>query len=404
MNKNFPSDTVFPSTAPFVWLEEELAELDAMGLRRKRFVVERRQPGLLTLHGHTYVDFASNDYLGLASDERVGEAAARVIAETGWGAGAAPLVTGYSRYHEDLEKALAKLAGTEAALLFGSGYVANTAILSAIAGSEDIVFCEKRAHASLVDGCRLSGATFRVFRVEERDKLKQRLQATRGFRRRWIVTDSVFSMDGDVAPLADLCEIAEVSEAALYVDEAHAFGVLGATGGGVAELQGVSDRIPLRLGTLGKAFGSVGAFVCCSSLWAEWLLHRARGYVYSTGLPAAAAAASLMAVRIAGAEPQRRQQAQALAENLRSRLAHLGWDSSRSRTPIVPLDIGDARQSQHYAEYLRARGLWTVAIRPPTVPKGSARLRLSLSAAHRPEHLDTLLATLAEARLHLTAP
>jgi 8-amino-7-oxononanoate synthase len=346
------------------------------------------------VNGREFVDFASNDYLGLATDPSVARAAAAFIETHGWGSAAAPLLTGYHQEHRRLEHELAEFMNAEAVVLFTSGYSANVGVLAALVGPHDVVFCEKRNHASLVDGCRLSRAKLVVYRSDRLDVLRRRLDATTG-RRRLIVTESIFSMDGDTAPLAELVDIADRCDATLYVDEAHGIGVLGSHGRGAAEEQGVEGRIPLRLGTLGKAFGSFGAFVVTTRSWAQWLINRARAYLYSTGLPPGCAAASRQGLRLVQSEPQRRVRVKSLADDLRRQLASIGLPTGRSTTPIVPVIIGDSRQTIAVMERLRQAGIWTAGIRPPTVPHNTSRLRISLSAAHRECDLERLTAELA---------
>lgn len=373
------------------WLSTDLAIWHDRGLQRRPVAMSRPEPGRIQVtrdDGSTLLawDFASNDYLGLAADPRIQKRVSDFVLAEGWGAAAAPLVTGYHPEHALLEAELARFARVEAVLLFGSGFAANVGILSAIAGPEDIVFCEKRNHASLVDGCRLSGAKLQVFRSTQLDRLKERLARSSRYRRRFIVTDSVFSMDGDVAPLADLCDLADQFDALLYVDEAHAIGLLGPTGRGIAEAQGVEHRIPLRLGTLGKAFGSAGGFVMTTARWRDWLRHQARSFVYSTSLPAACAVAGRTALSIIESEPQRREQALSAAGQLRTTLVEAGFtvgDPSlpASSSAIVPILVGEPDRTIALAVRLQKEGFWTVAIRPPTVAAGTSRLRVTTGSA-----------------------
>ena len=373
------------------WVGEDLRRLDEECLMRQRQPVQRPRPGWLRVDGVDYVDFASNDYLGLATDPRVGAAARRAIEQYGWGTGASPLVTGYHPLHQQLEQQLADFEGSQAVLLFTSGFVANQSVLAALAGPMDALFCEKRNHASLIDGCRLSRAKLRVYRNDQLETLERWLSRSTGYRRRLIVTDSVFSMDGDLAPLPDLCDLADHFEAILYVDEAHATGVLGPSGRGVAEHFGVEHRIPLRMGTLSKALGSVGGFLAATRGWSDWLLNHARGYVYTTALPPACAAAACEALRLLRCEPDRRARVNCLADRLRQGLRQLGRDTGPSRTPIVPVLAGEANSALELAQRARSRGFWPAAIRPPTVATGTSRLRLTVSAAHEPEQIEQII-------------
>ncbi|WP_419192649.1 8-amino-7-oxononanoate synthase [Kolteria novifilia] len=373
------------------WLEGDLERLAEQSLNRSRHVVTARRPGFVTIDGREYVDFASNDYLGLAADPRVAEGAAKRLERIGWGATASPLLTGYHQPHLELEERLAAWTGAEAVLLFPSGFGGNVGILSAIAGAEDVIFCDKRNHASLVDGCRLSGARLRVYRTGELDILEQRLGKEQA-RQRWIVTDSVFSMDGDVAPLERLTAIAERHDALLYLDEAHAIGVLGTTGGGLAEELDLRGRVPLRFGTFGKALGGVGGFLMTTRRWRDWLVNHCRSYIYSTALAPPNVAGVLEALDLLDREPQRRRAVLTRAKEIRERLAQLGFDVEKSRTPIVPVLAESSERVLLWAEWLREDGCWAAAIRPPTVPNGTARIRLSISAAHDQIAIERLFA------------
>ena len=378
------------------WLRADLARLEGAGLRRQRRAIEKRAPGKITVEGREYVDFASNDYLGLATDPRVARAVSEYVAEHGFGSAASPLITGYNAAHQRLERELARFLQVESALLFGSGYLANSTTLAAIAGPNDALYCEKRNHASLIDGCRLSRAKLIVFRGDRLDRLEARLHRSTGFGRRWIVTDSVFSMDGDCAPLPELCDLAERFDAQMYVDEAHALGVLGPNGRGLAEAQGVEPRIALRLGTLGKALGSAGGFLAASDAWTQWLVNHVRGYIYSTAPPGVCAVAASAALNWLRREPERRCRVLELASIARQRLRELGIDSRKSRTPILPILVGDAAEAVRLASNLREDGLWAPAIRPPTVPVGTSRLRVSLGAGHLESEIGDLVDALGK--------
>jgi 8-amino-7-oxononanoate synthase len=374
----------------------ELAAVDAAALRRRlRPVVREPDATLLGADGARLVDFASNDYLGLAADPRPAAAAAEQLAHEGLGAGAARLISGDHPLHHQLEAALAALKGTPRALLFASGWSANAGAIPALAGTGDAIYSDALNHASLIDGARLSRATVRIFPHRDVDALDEMLRADAGrFRRRWLVVEGVYSMDGDLFPLDALVRLARTHDAFTYVDDAHATGVLGPDGRGSAAHWGVT--VDVTLGTLGKALGGSGAFVAGSAALCDLLLHRARSFVFTTGTPPALAAAALRALAIAHDEPERRARLLANARRLRAGLAALGRAAPGERDGhIVPVPVGDARATVALGEALRARGYLVGAIRPPTVPAGSSRLRMSVSAAHTDAQIDGLLHALA---------
>src|SRR5688500_4342665 len=375
-------------------LAEELAAIDEAGLRR-RLTPLRRGPSatLVEPDGRVLVDFASNDYLGLAADPRPAAAAAELLRREGVGAGAARLITGDHPAHEALERALAALKGTERALLFPSGYAANVGALPALAGAGDAIYSDALNHASLIDGCRLSRATTRVFPHGDVDALAAMLAADDGrFRRRWIVVEGVFSLDGDLAPLDAIAALARAHGAYTYVDDAHATGVVGPEGRGSAAHWGVA--VDVTVGTLGKALGTAGAFVAGSAALCELLVHRARSFVFTTGTPPALAAATRAAVEVARAEPWRRERVRALARRLRAALADAGIapaNDAPGAGHIVPVLVGDAAGTVAAGAALRARGFAVGAVRPPTVPAGTSRLRLGVTAAHSDEQVAGLV-------------
>ena len=375
-----------------------LRDLERAGLRRALRRVERLPGGGVAVDGRAAVDVSSNDYLGLAADPRLAEAAARALREGGTGAGAARLLSGNHPLHDALEAELARTKRAEAALLFPSGYAANTGAIPALVGRGDAVYSDALNHASLIDGCRLSRAEVRVFPHADVDALDALLREDRGrYRRRLIVVDGVFSMDGDLFPLDRGVEVARRHGAWTYVDDAHGTGVLGREGRGATEHWGVEGEIDVVMGTLGKALGTSGAFVAGSAVLREWLLNRARTFVFTTGSPPALAAATLEALRIAREEPWRRARVRENAVRLRAALARMGRPAPGAADGwIVPVIVGDERDTMRAAEALLDRGFLAGAVRPPTVPPATARLRISLSAAHAPEQVDALAAALAE--------
>ena len=386
-----------PTHNPLDWIDRELEGLGRRDLRRRLATRRGPQKVQFVVDGRQLVNFGSNDYLALAADPRLAAAAAGAAEQEGWGSGASPLISGHGQSHRRLEERLAELEGTEAALVFSSGFAANAGTIAALVGRGDVVFADRKNHASLLDGCRLSRADVRVYPHGDHRRLDRLLGGAKRYRRRLIVTDSLFSMDGDLAPLGELAEVARRHGAMLMIDEAHATGVFGRRGRGVAEHLGVEERIDVRAGTLSKALGGVGGFVAGSRSLIEWLVNRARPYVFSTAGPPAAAAAALAAVDIIRDEPHRRQGLLATAEALRKNLPEQGWNVGNSASQIIPLVVAAPDRAVRLAAALRERGLFVPAIRPPTVPEGEACLRISLTYGHTPEMVRQLLESLAEA-------
>jgi 8-amino-7-oxononanoate synthase len=385
---------------PLDWIDEQINVLQGQGLRRRLTTRGGAQSIRVLIDGRATVNFGSNDYLNLASDPRLTAAVASALQEYGWGSGASPLITGYAELHRRLEQRLAEFEGTEAALVFSAGYAANLGAVAALAGVGDVVFTDRKNHASLIDGCRLSRADVRTYphgdwQMLDRLLSKTSSDAVRGGRRRLIVTDGLFSMDGDLAPLKELADLAERHRAMLLVDEAHATGVFGRKGRGVAEHLGIEDGVHVRVGTLSKALGSAGGFVAGGRSLIEWLVNRARPYIFSTAAPAATAAAALAALDIVENEPQRRSELLARANRLRAALVDQGWNIGRSASQIIPIIVGEPARAVALSAALLERGLYVPAIRPPTVPEGEACLRVSLTYAHTEDMIAALLEVLA---------
>jgi 8-amino-7-oxononanoate synthase len=383
-------------------MDDDLEERRQRGLYRVRRRVQSGQGARVRLRGRELINFSSNDYLALAGDARLARAAAAAARRYGCGAGASPLVSGYSHPLRALERALAVWEGTEAALVFSSGYAANLALISSLAGPADAVFSDALNHASLIDGCRLSRAAVHVYRHRDVNHLADLLpKKGRSARRRLIVSDTLFSMDGDVAPLPELVELAERFDCLLLIDEAHATGVLGEHGRGVTDsLKPGSwphERV-LKVGTLSKALGTQGGFVCGSRRLIAWLVNQARPYIFSTALAPPIAAAARRAVAVVRQEPERRRRVLALAERLRQALRESGGNVGDSCCQIVPLIVGEAREAVMLSRRLQEQGLLIPAIRPPSVPEGSARLRLGVTAAHREEDVMQVAAAWTIAR------
>jgi 8-amino-7-oxononanoate synthase len=372
----------------------ELQALDAAGLRRRMRPIDGPQAAEVQVDGRSAINFSSNNYLGLADDPLLGHAASVAIEEHGFGAGASRLIAGSLKPHRALEQEVAAWMGAEAALLFNSGYQANVGLVSALVGSEDVVFSDRLNHASLIDGCRLSRAKVEVFRHRDLDHLRFLLQTCPG-RRRLIVTDTIFSMDGNRADLDALVEIAQRHEAILAVDEAHALGVLGERGTGLSR----DLPIDLRMGTFGKALGGFGAFVVGGRGTVELLQHRARSFVFTTALPVPVVAAARAAVRwLAGGEGARRRSQ--LSDNIAyfcAELTRRGILATPRSSHIVPLRVkdGEPRRAMQASDALLERGVFAQGIRPPTVPNGTARIRFALMATHTRAHLDRGLSAIA---------
>ncbi len=377
-------------------LSRELDALAGRHLRRVRRTIAGAQGPTVEVDGRELLCLCSNNYLGLAGDARLASAAIAAIERDGFGAAASPLISGHMQAHADLEEEIAAWQGTEAALVFGSGYHANIGVLAALVRAGDEVLSDELNHASLIDGCRLSRADVRVYRHLDVDDLARQLERSTA-RRRLIVTDSVFSMDGDAAPLAEIVRLAERHDAWVMIDEAHAVGVFGPDGAGLAAELGVGERITVRMGTLGKALGGYGAFVAGSRALVELLVNRARAYVYSTALPPAVIAAAQAAIGIARSDHARREALWRNARRLHGGLAAAGIAMQPLASPIVPLLVGGADAAVRVAEAALANGVLAPAIRPPTVPEGTARLRLTPIATHTDAQIDQATAVLARA-------
>ncbi|MQA72876.1 MAG: 8-amino-7-oxononanoate synthase [Solirubrobacterales bacterium] len=367
-------------------IEERLAELRRAGLHRRRRLIEGPQGPRVCLDGAEVLLLCSNNYLGLADHPRVRQAAADAAERYGAGAGASRLISGSMELHRKLEGRLAEFEGAEAALLFGSGYLANTGIVAALAGAGDVVFSDELNHASIVDGCRLSRADTFVYRHRDLEHLERGLREA-GSRARLIVTDGVFSMDGDVAPLSGLVELARRHGCLLAVDEAHGTGALGPGGRGSVAAAGLSGEVDVIIGTLGKALGGYGAYVCASAPLIDLLVNTARPLIFSTAPPPPSVGAALEALSLLASRPGLVEQLRRNGDTLREALAAEGLEVGDSRTQIVPVIVGDPRRAMALCERALEGGVFAQAIRPPTVPAGSSRLRLTAMANHRVDEL-----------------
>lgn len=381
---------------------EELARLEREELRRHLREVQSPQGPEIVLDGRPTLNFSSNDYLALADHPLVIARAKEALLTYGLGAGASRLIVGNFKPHVELEEMLCDFVGSSATLLFPSGYHANTGTIPALMGKGDVILSDELNHASIIDGCRLSRADVEVFAHNDMEALSRALQRTQNARRRMIVVEGLYSMDGDLAPLEAIWELARAHDTFLFVDEAHALGILGERGAGASDAAALptgkefgEDPRLLRMGTLGKALGSVGAFVAGSDEVIDFLRNSARSFVFTTALPALAAAGAMAAIRMIEKEPERIERVRETAATLRRRLAAQGWDLMESSAHILPIRIGPTERTMDISQALLKEGVYVQGIRPPTVPEGTCRLRLTVSAGHTEAHIDRLLVVMA---------
>jgi glycine C-acetyltransferase/8-amino-7-oxononanoate synthase len=377
--------------------EHYLAELAAKHLTRRLQPLESGTGPVVRVAGRDVLLFASNDYLGLAGHPEVVAAAVHATETYGAGSGAARLVSGTLPPHLVLEQRLAQFKGTEAVLTFGSGYLANIGAIPALVGRGGLILADRLCHASLIDGCRLSGADVRIYRHNDLEHLAALLGRRRPGRPTLIVTEGVFSMDGDLAPLPELAALAESHEADLYIDDAHGTGVMGAHGRGTVEHFGLERHIPLQMGTLGKALGSSGAFIAGSDQSIQYLLHRCRSFMFATAPPPSSAAAAAAALQIAEREPERRCRLWDNRNRLWTGLHRLGFTLAPTVSPILPIVIGAAETAVRFSEELLAHEVLAPAIRPPTVPPKTSRIRVTVTSEHTAAHIDQALAAFERA-------
>jgi glycine C-acetyltransferase/8-amino-7-oxononanoate synthase len=377
--------------------EDYLADLAAKHLTRRLLPLDSATGPVVRLGGRHVLLFASNDYLGLAAHPEVVAAAVGATQTYGAGSGAARLVSGSLPPHQQLEQALAQFKGTDSALTFGSGYLANIGAIPALIGRGGLILADRLCHASLIDGCRLSGADLRIYRHNDIGHLTALLARRRKARATLIVTDGVFSMDGDLAPLPDLVNLAQSYEADLYVDDAHGTGVMGTNGRGTVEHFNLETRIPLHMGTLGKALGSSGAFIAGRASSIQYLLHRCRSFLFATAPPPGAAAAATAALHIVAREPARRRRLWDNRERLFTGLTRLGFTLTPTVTPIMPIVIGRAETAMRLADELLADDIFAPAVRPPTVPAETSRIRVTVTSEHTAAQIDRALAAFERA-------
>ncbi len=370
-----------------------LEELAARGLLRAATAFDGGSARTVTLNGRTLLLFCSNDYFGLSHDPRIIAAVKEGLDRYGFGSGGSRLISGTRTPHVELERGIASFLGAEAAVLFGTGFSANSGVIPAVAEKGDVIFADKLNHASLVDGCRLSRAELVRYPHCDTAALEKMLKKAGSAGTRWIVTDGLFSMDGDMAPLDEICSLAKKHDARVYVDDAHAFGVLGKNGRGTPELFGVEGKVDILMGTLGKAAGGMGAFAAGKKSTADWLLNKGRSFIFSTAMPSAVAAGNLKAVEILGNCGAERNAFMQITETFHQRLKTAGF-AIPSKSYIIPLVIGSAGGALSAAKLLWDDGIFVQAIRPPAVPEGTSRLRLTLSLAHTEQDREAALQSL----------
>ena len=374
------------------WLDMEREALAQVGLLRHLRTVMSAPTGTINLNGRDVVLLGSNNYLGLSTHPKVIAAAVEATQTFGTGASGSRLISGNSELYTTLEANLAEAKGTEAALVFSSGYAANTSVIPVLAEEGDLILSDALNHASIIDGCRLSRATKKVYQHCDVEHLKILLSESPAFRRRLIVTDGVFSMDGDIAPLPDICDLAARHDAMVLVDDAHGFGVLGKDGGGTVSHFGLDEESIIQMGTLSKAVGALGGYIAGSRVLIELLINRARGFIFTTGLPPATLAAANTALDLIRSTPNLREHLFSHAKCLKTALIDLGYTLLPSETQILPVVLGSPQRATRAAESLLAEGVFAPAIRPPAVPSGTSRLRLTVMATHTEAEIQQAIA------------
>jgi 8-amino-7-oxononanoate synthase len=385
-----------------LFLEEELNDLRARSLYRRLKSLEGAQSSVTTVDGRQVLQFASNNYLGLCSHPKLKLAAKRAIEEYGCGSGASRLVCGNTRLYDELEERICRFKGAPSALVFSTGYMANIGTLSALVGAGDIILSDELNHASLIDGCRLSRATVEIFRHRDVDHVRELLNTSGAYKRKLIVTDGVFSMDGDIAPLPELVELCRSFSCMLMVDDAHGTGVLGDSGRGTAELFKVEEEIDIHMGTLGKALGGFGAYIAGSSELRELLVNRSRSFIFTTALPPPVLAAGIAALDLVDEEPEMRKKLWSNVDRFRKGLTAMGY-APLGETHIIPICVGEPSVTMKMSEMLFEAGIFVQGIRPPTVPQGSSRLRITVTTSHTEQDIDFTLEALKRVgkKLHL---
>ena len=382
-------------------ISNELKKIKESGLYRELNILEGAQGPHVKIKGRTYISFCSNNYLGLANHPEVVKAVKDAVGKYGWGAGASRLVSGNTELHQALEDEISKFKRKEAAIVFPTGYMANIGTICSLVSSGDLVICDRLNHASIIDGCRLSGATFRVYPHRDVGKLEDILKKSKGYPRKLIVTDTVFSMDGDLVPLPDIVRIAHEYNAMVMVDEAHGTGVFGENGRGVVEHFNLDKKVNIIMGTLSKAVGSLGGFVTGNSDLISYLRNKARTFMYTTALPPAACAASIAGIKLIQRDHSLRESLWRNVHYVKERLKLLNLNVTSLESPIIPIIIGNAKKAVDISGFLFESGILIPAIRPPTVPDESSRLRVTIMATHTRVDLDKLLDVLKSSQIRI---
>lgn len=370
---------------------EELNKLKENGLRRNLVLTEKGNTPQIIIKGKELLNLSSNNYLNLASDVRLKKVAKKVVEEYGVGSGASRLISGNTFYHQKLEKKIAQFKECEKALLFNSGYVANCGVISALVGKGDIIFSDELNHASLIDGIALSKADYKIYPHKDISSLEKLLKESSNYRRKLLITDTVFSMDGDVAPLPEIVDLAQKYEVTVLVDEAHATGVLGKNGRGAVDFFNLKNKIEIQMGTLSKAVGTFGAFVCGSPTLIDYLINRSRAFIYTTSLPPAICAATVKALEIIEEEPERRKTLWENVNFLKEGLQSMGFHILPTQSAIISILTCEVKTTMKFSQKLEERGIFARGIRPPTVPEGKSRIRLTTTSGHQKDELKYAL-------------
>ncbi len=372
-------------------LEKELSEFKRQGLFRSMKRIDATSGPTVVIDGKEVILLSSNNYLGLANHPEVKEVQIQAIKEFGASSGASRLISGNMELHEKLEEKIAKFKGREAAIVFPTGYMTNLGVITSIVGEKDLVLCDKLNHASLIDGVRLSGADLRVYPHKNIERLEDIFKKNTSYRRKLLITDGVFSMDGDIAPLPDLVKICKKYEAILMVDDAHATGVLGKNGKGTCEYFGIKDGVDIQMGTFSKAFGNLGGYIVGSRTLIDYICNKARSFIYSTGLPPAVVSGAIKAIEIVERDTTLRKRLWSNIDKFSKALIEMGFDIMDTKTQIIPVWVGEASNTMKIAEFLLKNNIFAPGIRPPTVAKSKCRIRTSLMATHTEEHIDNAI-------------
>ncbi|NIT14673.1 MAG: 8-amino-7-oxononanoate synthase [Candidatus Dadabacteria bacterium] len=374
------------------WIEDEIKNIKDKELFRILTELESAQSPEIIIDGKKYILLSSNSYLGLTVEPRVIRAAVEATEKYGTGSGGSRLVSGSTDLHRELEQRLARFKKTEAAILFSTGYLANIGTISTLVGKDDIIYSDELNHASIIDGCRLSKADIKIYNHLDINHLSELLKNDKNRKcKKLIITDTVFSMDGDLAPLPEIADLSDKYGCMFMIDEAHSTGVLGKRGSGGTEHFGIEDRVPVVMGTLSKAVGSLGGYIAGSRKLIDFIRNRVRSYIFDTSLPAPSLAASLAAIDIIEHEPERREYLWKLINTFKDGLEDIGLTVLPSHSAVIPVLIGDAKPALEFAKSLREYGIYTPAVRPPSVPQGKCRIRATLMAKHTEEHIETAI-------------